>query len=106
MTIPIPNDHSSIRVPWLPTDGPASDKHIFFLSFGSFLRYALPQRCILPVELFSNVLSTQCRGRDRAVVKLDTRSANHGGQVVPMALLGRKIVQCLNFGVVNLRDTA
>jgi len=33
----VPNGHDSQRVPWLPTDGPASDKHVFFIAFGFFL---------------------------------------------------------------------
>jgi hypothetical protein len=37
MGIPIPNGHDSLRVPWLPTDGPASNKGIFFTAFGFFL---------------------------------------------------------------------
>eukprot|EP00038_Savillea_parva_P023997 m.42791 g.42791 ORF g.42791 m.42791 type:complete len:926 (-) comp6321_c0_seq1:159-2936(-) len=37
MGVPTPNAHDSLRVPWLPTDGPASDKHIFFVAFGFFI---------------------------------------------------------------------
>ena len=37
MTVPVPNGLDSSRVPWIPTDGPASDKHIFFILFGVFL---------------------------------------------------------------------
>jgi len=37
MSAPTPNEHSSGRVPWLPTDGGRSEKHVFLIGFGFFL---------------------------------------------------------------------